>query len=95
MAASDETARRYLYRKIDLRLMPLLMLTDFFNTLVRANLPNALVAGMDQDLNLDASKQSHATAIFFAPYVIFGKYFHPVVPQQSLDLPWRFLIFRG
>jgi hypothetical protein len=69
---SDAKTKKYLYRKIDLRLMPLLLLTDFFNTLVRMNLPNAIVAGMDKDLKLDDSHISTATAIFFVPYVIFG-----------------------
>ncbi|KAK7179385.1 major facilitator superfamily transporter [Paraphaeosphaeria sporulosa] len=67
----DKETRR-LIRKIDLRLLPTLAVIYAFALIDRVNLPNARIAGMDEDLGLSiGARYSILTMIFFIPYVIF------------------------
>lgn len=59
-------------RKIDFRLLPCLAVIYAFALIDRVNLPNARIAGMDEDLQLSVgNRYSLITMIFFVPYVIF------------------------
>ena len=69
---ADEKAVRRLVRKIDWRLLPCLALTYSFALIDRVNLPNARIAGMDEDLGLSiGDRYSIISMIFFVPYVVF------------------------
>lgn len=69
---ADENAVRRLVRKLDFRLLPCLALTYSFALIDRVNLPNARIAGMDDDLALSVGdRYSIVTMIFFVPYVVF------------------------
>ena len=67
----DKETRR-IVRKIDLRLLPTLAAIYSFALIDRVNLPNARIAGMDEDLGLSVgNRYSLITMLFFVPYVIF------------------------
>jgi len=59
-------------RKLDLRLLPVLATIYAFALIDRVNLPNARIAGMDEDLQLSVGERySLLSMIFFVPYIIF------------------------
>ncbi|KAF2742471.1 MFS general substrate transporter [Sporormia fimetaria CBS 119925] len=67
----DKETRR-LVRKIDMRLLPTLAVIYAFALIDRVNLPNARIAGMDEDLGLSiGDRYSILSMIFFIPYIIF------------------------
>jgi hypothetical protein len=69
---ADTQAVQRLVRKIDLRLLPCLALTYSFALIDRVNLPNARIAGMDEDLQLSVGERySIVSMIFFVPYIVF------------------------
>ncbi|PGH17195.1 hypothetical protein AJ79_01333 [Helicocarpus griseus UAMH5409] len=69
---TDTVAVRRLVRKIDFRLIPCLALCYSFALIDRVNLPNARIAGMDEDLELSVgSRYSLISMIFFVPYIVF------------------------
>lgn len=69
---ADQSAVRRLVRKLDFRLLPCLAMTYSFALIDRVNLPNARIAGMDDDLALSVGdRYSIITMIFFVPYVVF------------------------
>ncbi|KAF2434371.1 MFS general substrate transporter [Tothia fuscella] len=66
----DKETRRIL-RKIDMRLLPVLATIYPFALIDRVNLPNARIAGMDEDLGISiGNRYSLVSMIFFVPYVI-------------------------
>ncbi|CAO2658460.1 Nn.00g061830.m01.CDS01 [Neocucurbitaria sp. VM-36] len=68
----DDKETRRIIRKVDMRLLPTLAVIYAFALIDRVNLPNARIAGMDEDLGLSiGSRYSILTMIFFIPYVIF------------------------
>lgn len=67
----EDKATRKLIRKIDIRLLPVLAIIYAFALIDRVNLPNARIAGMDEDLGLSVGdRYSLVVMIFFVPYVI-------------------------
>ncbi|KZP00222.1 MFS general substrate transporter [Calocera viscosa TUFC12733] len=60
-----------LYRKIDLRLMPILSLMYLLSFLDRGNIGNAKIAGLTTDLGLVGNQYNIALTMFFVPYCIF------------------------
>ncbi|KXT12287.1 hypothetical protein AC579_5655 [Pseudocercospora musae] len=67
----DKETRR-IVRKIDMRLLPVLATIYSFALIDRVNLPNARIAGMDEDLQLSVgNRYTLITMMFFVPYVIF------------------------
>ncbi|KNG47987.1 MFS general substrate transporter [Stemphylium lycopersici] len=69
---ADDRETRRIIRKIDVRLLPTLAVIYAFALIDRVNLPNARIAGMDEDLGLSiGSRYSILTMIFFIPYIIF------------------------
>ncbi|PPJ57035.1 hypothetical protein CBER1_00552 [Cercospora berteroae] len=68
----DLLESKRLVRKIDFRLLPVLACIYSFALIDRVNLPNARIAGMDEDLQLSVgNRYTLITMIFFVPYVIF------------------------
>lgn len=68
----EKSEARRIVRKIDFRLLPVLACIYSFALIDRVNLPNARIAGMDEDLQLSVgNRYTLITMIFFVPYVIF------------------------
>jgi hypothetical protein len=62
----ENKAVRRLIRKIDIRLLPVLAVIYAFALIDRVNLPNARIAGMDEDLGLSiGNRYSLVVMIFF------------------------------
>jgi len=62
----EDKATRRLIRKIDIRLLPVLAVIYAFALIDRVNLPNARIAGMDEDLALSVGdRYSLVVMIFF------------------------------
>ncbi|KAH6703189.1 major facilitator superfamily domain-containing protein [Leptodontidium sp. MPI-SDFR-AT-0119] len=66
----ETDAEKKLRRKIDLHLMPILWIMYILNYVDRTNIGNARIAGMEDDLNLDAQRYAWVLSIFFFGYLI-------------------------
>ncbi|CAK7230065.1 hypothetical protein SBRCBS47491_007460 [Sporothrix bragantina] len=66
----DAEAKRVL-RKVDYRLVPMLMLLYLICFVDKGNIGNAKVAGMAKDLKLTDAQYNLALMIFFIPYCLF------------------------
>ncbi|KAJ9145114.1 MFS general substrate transporter [Pleurostoma richardsiae] len=64
----DPEEERRLVRKIDFRVMPLLFLMYFFNSLDRNNLGAAKTDGIDKDLNFTKYQYNILVSVFYIPY---------------------------
>ncbi|KAJ7739082.1 MFS general substrate transporter [Mycena maculata] len=62
---------RKLWRKIDLRLMPILSLMYLLSFLDRGNIGNARLQGLETQLNLVGNEFNIALTMYFVPYCIF------------------------
>ncbi|KAJ7586368.1 MFS general substrate transporter [Mycena floridula] len=62
---------RTLWRKIDLRLMPILSLMYLVSFLDRGNIGNAKIAGLTDQLKLTGNKYNVALTMYFIGYCIF------------------------
>ncbi|KAG0702234.1 MFS general substrate transporter [Suillus ampliporus] len=62
---------RKLWRKIDLRLMPILSLMYLFSFLDRGNIGNAKLDGLVTQLDLTGNRYNIALTMFFIPYCLF------------------------
>ncbi|KAK3061068.1 hypothetical protein LTS18_007097 [Coniosporium uncinatum] len=63
--------RKRLVRKIDFRLMPMLVVLFLLNILDRNNFTNARLGGLEDDLNMDSHQYSTALMIMYVGYLIF------------------------
>ncbi|OAG37333.1 hypothetical protein AYO21_08410 [Fonsecaea monophora] len=70
LSAGEAAFRKRLNRKIDLRVIPFLIVLLMFCLIDRTNIGTAKVAGMGEDLNLDGNKYSVALLVFFLLYTI-------------------------
>lgn len=61
---------RRVVRKLDLRLLPILIIMYFFNFVDRSNLANARLGGLETDLNMTGTDFNLATSILFIGYII-------------------------
>ncbi|KAK0201075.1 MFS general substrate transporter [Desarmillaria ectypa] len=68
--ALTEAQEKELWRKIDLRLMPILSLMYLFSFLDRGNIGNAKLQGLTTQLHLDGNKYNIALTMYFVPYCI-------------------------
>ncbi|KAL4934072.1 major facilitator superfamily domain-containing protein [Aspergillus undulatus] len=66
-----EEKRMKVFRKVDVRLVPMLALLYLCSHIDRANIGNAKVEGMVEDLNMSGVQYNTVLAIFFVPYVLF------------------------
>ncbi|KAJ8110811.1 hypothetical protein OPT61_g6440 [Boeremia exigua] len=58
------------FRKIDWRLMPMLMALYLIANLDRANLGNAKIEGLEKDLGMRGTDYNLANMLFFVPYIL-------------------------
>ncbi|KAF8199833.1 MFS general substrate transporter [Mycena galopus ATCC 62051] len=68
LSAEEE---RKLWRRIDLRLMPILSLMYLCSFLDRGNIGNARLDGLQDQLNLTGNKYNIALTMYFIPYCLF------------------------
>lgn len=61
------------FSQIDRRLLPIMGFLYLMSHIDRANIGNAKIEGMDEDLGLKGNQYNIASTIFFVPYIIFGQ----------------------
>ncbi|KAF8965756.1 MFS general substrate transporter [Flammula alnicola] len=66
-----EEQERKLWRKIDLRLMPILSLMYLLSFLDRGNIGNARLQGLQSQLHLIGNEYNIALTMYFIPYCLF------------------------
>ncbi|KAK7214671.1 hypothetical protein V2G26_002674 [Clonostachys chloroleuca] len=79
----SEDAKKKALRKIDIRLIPMLAFLYLISFLDRANIGNAKIEGLMEDLKLDGTKYNIALSIFFVPYILLE------VPSNTLLLKFK------
>ena len=70
---SDEERQKFdtsVKRKIDLRLLPMMLLMYIMNYLDRNNIAAAKLAGLSEDLNLKANEYQLSVSILFVGYLL-------------------------
>ncbi|KAE8313427.1 major facilitator superfamily domain-containing protein [Aspergillus transmontanensis] len=67
----DPSIEKSVLRKLDFKLLPVLSLMYFFNSLDRSNLGNAKTDGIDQDLKLVGNQYSIILAVFNVTFSLF------------------------
>ncbi|KAI0649688.1 MFS general substrate transporter [Trametes meyenii] len=84
-----------LYRKIDMRLMPILTLMYLCSFLDRGNIGNAKLQGLTTQLDLTGNKYNIALTMYFVPYCLFEcpanlvlKKFRPSRWLPGITLVW-------
>ncbi|KAI0477454.1 MFS general substrate transporter [Xylariaceae sp. FL0804] len=69
--AVDHEAERKLRRKFDYMVVPTVSLLYLFCFIDRANIGNAKIAGLEQDLNLQGNDYNILLSVFFVSYIVF------------------------
>ena len=64
-------SEKTLIRRIDIQLVPIIILLYFMSFLDRVNISNALTLGLQKDLKLKGIEANTALALFYVPYVVF------------------------
>ncbi|KAI4845382.1 MFS general substrate transporter, partial [Aureobasidium sp. EXF-8845] len=65
-----EDQRKAMIRKVDLRLVPVLAVLYLFSHIDRANIGNAKIEGMMEDLGMSGIQYNIVLSIFFIPYIL-------------------------
>ncbi|KAJ5958135.1 uncharacterized protein N7479_005285 [Penicillium vulpinum] len=65
-----EEKRKKVFHKVDMRLIPMLAVLYLMCHIDRANIGNAKIEGMVQDLNMTGLQYNTVLSIFFIPYVL-------------------------
>jgi len=66
----DHAAERKLVRKLDLMIIPPVMLTYLFSFLDRVNIGNARLYGLEEDLNMEGDQFQTAVSLLFVTYIL-------------------------
>ncbi|KAJ3551179.1 hypothetical protein NM688_g4859 [Phlebia brevispora] len=98
MQLTPEEERR-IYRKIDLRLLPILTIMYLASYLDRGNIGNAKLQGLTDQLHLDGNKYNIALTMYFIPYCIFEcpanlvlKKFRPSRWLPGITIVWGIIV---
>ncbi|KIV95835.1 hypothetical protein PV10_03441 [Exophiala mesophila] len=67
----DEKTERKLMRKLDLRIIPMVMWIYLMNFMDRVNIGNARLYGFEEELNLTGDQYQIAVSILFVTYCLF------------------------
>ncbi|KAF9461840.1 MFS general substrate transporter [Collybia nuda] len=62
---------RRLWRKVDMRLMPILAIMYLFSFIDRGNIGNARLQGLQSQLNMTGNQYNIALTMYFIPYCVF------------------------
>ncbi|KAL3458592.1 major facilitator superfamily domain-containing protein [Aspergillus heterothallicus] len=92
--------RKRLLRKIDIRLIPMLAVLYLISHLDRANIGNAKILGLTEDLGLSGIQYNIALSLFFIPYVLLEvpsnillkKFSRPSVYLGTLIVCWGIIM---
>ncbi|KAJ4469922.1 MFS general substrate transporter [Lentinula edodes] len=91
---SQEDERK-LWRKIDLRLMPILCVIYLMSFMDRGNIGNAKLQGLETQLKLTGNRYNIALTMYFIPYCIFEcpanlvlKKFRPSIWLPGITVVW-------
>ncbi|KAI0383994.1 putative pantothenate transporter [Hypomontagnella monticulosa] len=94
----DHKLDRRVKWKLDLFILPLMASVYFFATMGKSDLGNAKIAGLNEDLGLDASDYSNAATMFLVATIIFQlpgtlliKKIHPNRQFSGAMITWGFL----
>ena len=69
----EEISERHILRKIDFRLLPLVVALHAISLVDRTNISVARISGMDDDLMLESGERvSIVTSTFFIGYILFN-----------------------
>ncbi|KAI0055359.1 MFS general substrate transporter [Artomyces pyxidatus] len=86
---------KQLYRKLDMRLMPILALMYLLSFLDRGNIGNAKLQGLTTQLNLVGNQYNIALTMYFVPYCLFEcpanlvlKRFRPSRWLPAITIAW-------
>ncbi|KAM0437827.1 hypothetical protein ACHAPT_002192 [Fusarium lateritium] len=96
LANFPETRKKEVVRKIDIRLVPLLAILYLFSFIDRANIGNAKIEGLEDDLGITPQQYNIALSVFFVPYVvlevpsnyILTKFKRPSVYIAAIIVAW-------
>lgn len=66
----DETKQRKLVRKLDIHVIPVVMLLYLLSFLDRVNIGNARLYGLEDDLNLSGDQYQTAVSLLFVTYTL-------------------------
>ncbi|KAJ5153409.1 uncharacterized protein N7482_009887 [Penicillium canariense] len=66
----SEESRKKVFRKVDIRLIPMLAVLYLISHIDRANIGNAKIEGMVEDLGMTGVQYNTVLSIFFVPYVL-------------------------
>lgn len=91
----DPQVERRIVKKIDLYILPILVLAYFLNSLDHSNMGNAKTAGLEATLGLVGNQYSLALSFFYITYVLTGLVFGIMgkIYGPRLVLAWRTLAF--
>lgn len=67
--------KKLTFLQVDIRLVPMLSILYLVSHLDRANIGNAKIAGLTDDLGLSGIQYNIALSLFFIPYVLLGGFF--------------------
>ncbi|KAH8431558.1 putative MFS transporter [Aspergillus melleus] len=67
----EEKREKHLVRKIDLHILPFVVLLYLFSFLDRVNIGNARLYGLEEDLGLEGNQYQVAVSILFVTYCLF------------------------
>lgn len=81
-----EDKRKKMIRKVDFRLVPVLFCLYLIAHIDRANIGNAKIEGMVEDLNMTGIQYNIALSIFFIPYILLeGQYMQHDLKYTSIN----------
>ncbi|KAL5340963.1 major facilitator superfamily domain-containing protein [Aspergillus crustosus] len=80
------------FRKVDFRLMPMLMALYLIANLDRANLGNAKIEGLEKDLNMKGTDYNIANMMFFIPYILLEVPSNAILIRFTKPSQWICLI---
>ncbi|RYP66377.1 hypothetical protein DL769_006039 [Monosporascus sp. CRB-8-3] len=95
-----EGRRKKVFRKVDVRLVPMLAALYLICHIDRANIGNAKIEGMVEDLGMTGVQYNTVLSIFFIPYVLFEvpsnillkKFKRPSMYLGILTLGWGIIM---
>uniref|UniRef100_A0A0D2Y3R1 Major facilitator superfamily (MFS) profile domain-containing protein n=1 Tax=Fusarium oxysporum (strain Fo5176) TaxID=660025 RepID=A0A0D2Y3R1_FUSOF len=95
----DEAEARRILRKVDYRVVPLLTIMYLIAFIDRANIGNAKIAGMNDELGLTGRQYNIVLTVFFIPYALLEvpsniilKLTRPSIWLPSIMLAWGIVL---
>ncbi|KAK8044079.1 hypothetical protein PG993_004103 [Apiospora rasikravindrae] len=95
-----EDKRKKVIRKVDIRLIPMLLFLYLITYLDKTNIGNAKIEGLLESLHITGDQYNMALSIFFIPYIlaevpsnmILNKFTRPSIYMGSIVLSWGIIM---